>query len=84
MFVSPDKSAAAIVKERGLEQVTDESAIERIVDDVLAANAKQVAMYHAGKTTLIGHFVGAVMKATKGKADPNVVNELLKRKLAVQ
>ena len=75
------KSAAAIVKEKGLEQISDPSVIEPVVDAVLAAEAAQVALYHDGKKGLFGFFVGEVLKATKGKASPQVVNELLRRKL---
>lgn len=72
---------AAIVKEKGLVQITDTSAIEKIVDEVLAANAAQVADYRGGRTKLFGFFVGAVMKASKGQANPDLVNQLLQDKL---
>ncbi len=71
----------AIVKERGLVQVTDRAAIERAVDAVLSAHADKAAEYRGGKEKLFGFFVGEVMKATKGAASPAVVNELLKAKL---
>ncbi|MBU4184912.1 MAG: Asp-tRNA(Asn)/Glu-tRNA(Gln) amidotransferase subunit GatB [Proteobacteria bacterium] len=74
---APDK----IVKEKGLVQVTDVSAIEEIILNVLADNAKEVADYRNGKTRLLGFFVGQVMKKTKGKANPKIVNEVLKEKL---
>ncbi len=64
------------------QQITDTSAIETIIDEVIAANPKQVEGYRAGKTTLKGFFVGQVMKATKGQANPALVNELLDKKLA--
>lgn len=70
-----------IVEEKGLKQVTDAGAIEAIVDDVIASSADNVAAYKAGKTALMGWFVGQVMKASKGKANPGVVNNLLKQKL---
>jgi aspartyl-tRNA(Asn)/glutamyl-tRNA(Gln) amidotransferase subunit B len=70
-----------IVKAKGLVQVTDTGEIERIIDDVLADNADTVAKYKGGKTGVFGHLVGEVMKATKGKANPKSVNEILKRKL---
>ncbi len=70
-----------IVEERGLKQVTDTSAIEKIVDDVINQNADNVAAYKAGKTNLFGFFVGQVMKASKGAANPKLVNELLNKKL---
>ncbi len=62
-------------------QSTDSSALEKIVDEILAANPKQVEQYRAGKTTVIGFFVGQAMKASKGQASPQVVNEVLVRKL---
>ena len=64
------------------EQITDSSAIEKMVDEVIAANPKQVEQYRAGKTTLAGFFVGQVMKASKGQANPALLNELVTRKLA--
>src|SRR5205823_960522 len=63
------------------QQLSDPAAIERIIDQVIAANPKQVEQYRAGKTTVIGFFVGQVMKASKGQANPAVVNELLQKKL---
>ena len=75
------KDPAAIVEERGLKQVTDTGAIEAAVDQVLAANADKVAQVRAGKEALIGWFVGQVMKATQGKANPAMCQELLKKKL---
>ncbi|MEL6544560.1 MAG: Asp-tRNA(Asn)/Glu-tRNA(Gln) amidotransferase GatCAB subunit B, partial [Myxococcota bacterium] len=74
-------SPGVIVEEKGLKQVTDTSAIEPMVDEVLAANADSVEKYKAGKTNVIGFLVGQVMKASKGKANPQMVNELLKQKL---
>jgi aspartyl-tRNA(Asn)/glutamyl-tRNA(Gln) amidotransferase subunit B len=76
------KSAAAIVEERGLRQVTDSGPIEAAIDRVLAANADKVAEYRSGKDKLHGFFVGQVMKATEGKANPALVNDILRRKLA--
>ncbi len=75
------KLAAAVIKERGLEQVSDAGEIERIVAEVVAANPQQLAQYRAGKEALFGFFVGAVMKASKGKANPQLVNEVLRLKL---
>ena len=66
---------------KGLKQVTDTGAIEKIVDDVIAANPDNVAAYRGGKEQLFGFFVGQVMKASQGKANPTIVNELLKKKL---
>jgi aspartyl-tRNA(Asn)/glutamyl-tRNA(Gln) amidotransferase subunit B len=76
------KSAATLVAERGLRQVTDTGAIESAIDAVLAANGDKVAEYRSGKEKLFGFFVGQVMKATQGKANPGVVNELLRGRLA--
>ena len=73
--------ADEIIDKRGLRQVTDTGAIEAMVDDVIAANPDQVAQYRGGKDKLMGFFVGQVMKASKGKANPQQVNEILKRKL---
>ena len=75
------KAPEVIVEEKGLKQVTDTSAIEKIVDEVLASSADNVAAYKAGKVNLMGWFVGQVMKASQGKANPAVVNQLLKQKL---
>jgi aspartyl-tRNA(Asn)/glutamyl-tRNA(Gln) amidotransferase subunit B len=75
------KAPDVIVKEKGLVQITDESAIEAAIDQVLAENPSEVERYKAGKPELIGFFVGQVMKATRGKANPGVVNKLLKEKL---
>jgi aspartyl-tRNA(Asn)/glutamyl-tRNA(Gln) amidotransferase subunit B len=75
------KDPRAIIAERGFAQVSDTSAIEAVVDDVLARNAGEVEKYRAGKKNLFGFFVGQAMKAMKGKANPAVVNELLKKKL---
>jgi aspartyl-tRNA(Asn)/glutamyl-tRNA(Gln) amidotransferase subunit B len=73
--------ADAIIEARGLRQITDESAIERAIESVIAANPLQLADYRAGKEKLFGFFVGQVMKATAGKANPGRLNELLKKKL---
>ena len=75
------KPAAQIVEEKGLRQVTDTGAIEKAIDDILAANADKVAEYRSGKDKLFGFFVGQVMKTTGGKANPAMLNELLKKKL---
>ncbi len=71
-----------IVEKKGLVQVTDVSAIEEVVSQILADNLKEVEGYRKGKKKLIGFFVGQVMKETKGKANPKIVNEILKDKLA--
>ncbi len=82
LMVETGKDAAAIVAEKGLKQVTDTGAIEQAIASVMAANADKVAEYRGGKDKLFGFFVGQVMKATGGKANPAAVNELLKKKLA--
>ena len=74
---------ARIVEEQGLVQVSDTGAIEAIVAEVLAASATQVEQYRGGNDKVFGFFVGQVMKASKGKANPALVNELLKKKLGV-
>jgi len=75
------KSAAAIIEERGLVQVSDSGEIDDVIDEVMAASQAQLTQYRAGKEALFGYFVGQVMKASKGKANPKVVNERLKEKL---
>jgi aspartyl-tRNA(Asn)/glutamyl-tRNA(Gln) amidotransferase subunit B len=75
------QAAAVIVKEKGLEQVSDTGAIDTIIDAVLAQNADKVAEYRSGKDKLFGFFVGQVMKQTQGKANPAMVNDALKQKL---
>jgi aspartyl-tRNA(Asn)/glutamyl-tRNA(Gln) amidotransferase subunit B len=76
------KQAKVIVEEKGLVQVKDEGAIESIIDEVLADNPKEVEEFRSGKEKLFGFFVGQVMKKTKGKANPKVVNDLLRTRLA--
>lgn len=76
------KDAETVVKEQGLTQVSDTGAIEQIIADVITANPGQAAEYKAGKEKLFGFFVGQVMKASKGKANPDMVNQLLKKKLS--
>ena len=75
------KDAEIVVQEQGLTQVSDSGAIEQIIADVIKANPAQHADFKAGKDKLFGFFVGQVMKASKGKANPEMVNELLKKKL---
>jgi aspartyl-tRNA(Asn)/glutamyl-tRNA(Gln) amidotransferase subunit B len=72
----------AIVEREGLKQTTDTGAIEAAVDAVLAANADKVAQYKGGKEALFGFFVGQTMKAMQGKGNPQLVNQVLKDKLA--
>ena len=74
--------ADAVIAKKGLKQITDSGAIEKVIDEVIAKNQKQLEQYRAGKEALFGFFVGAVMKATQGKANPAQVNDLLKKKLA--
>jgi len=76
------KDAETVVSEKGLVQVSDTGAIETIVDEVIRANPAQAAEYRSGKEKLFGFFVGQVMKASKGKANPDIVNQLLKKKLS--
>jgi aspartyl-tRNA(Asn)/glutamyl-tRNA(Gln) amidotransferase subunit B len=78
---SDGKPADAIIEAKGLRQITDAGAIESVIDAVIAANPKQLADYRSGKDKLFGFFVGQVMKATGGKANPAQLNDLLKLKL---
>jgi len=81
-MVASGVDPAAIVEAKGLRQMTDASAIEAAIDGVLAANADKVVEYRAGRDKLYGFFVGQIMRATEGKANPALVNQLLKKKLA--
>ena len=76
------EGADAIIEKKGLRQITDTGAIEQAIEDVMAGNPGQLADYRSGKDKLFGFFVGQVMKATGGKANPAQLNELLKKKLA--
>jgi aspartyl-tRNA(Asn)/glutamyl-tRNA(Gln) amidotransferase subunit B len=78
-----DKTPQQIVQEKGLTQVSDEGALEKIIDEVLGKNPMQVAQFREGKQQVLGFLVGQVMKVSGGKANPGKVNELLKRKLVV-
>ncbi len=80
MWESGD-AADKIIEEKGLQQITDTGAIEAMIDQVIADNPDQLAEYRAGKTKLISYFIGAVMKASKGKANPAELNKVLKQKL---
>jgi len=73
--------ARTVMDREGLRQISDSGALEKIVDDVIANNPKQVEQYKSGKTTVLGYLVGQVMKVSKGQANPAAVNELLKAKL---
>jgi len=75
------KTADEVVEEKGLVQISDASGIETIIDEVLNNSTGEVARFREGETKLMGFFVGQVMKATKGKANPKIVNELLRKKL---
>ena len=81
MFATGD-APAAIMDREGLRQISDVSALDKLADDVIAANPKQVEQYRGGKTALLGFLVGQVMKASRGQANPATVNDLLKNKLA--
>ncbi|HBR58549.1 MAG TPA: Asp-tRNA(Asn)/Glu-tRNA(Gln) amidotransferase GatCAB subunit B [Blastocatellia bacterium] len=80
MFAS-GSTAAEIISEKGLEQLSDKGEIESIIDEVLAMNANQVSAFRGGNQKLFGFFVGQVMKASQGKANPKIVNEILREKL---
>jgi aspartyl-tRNA(Asn)/glutamyl-tRNA(Gln) amidotransferase subunit B len=73
--------ASAIMEREGLRQISDSGALEKILDDVIAANPKQVEQYRSGKITVLGFLIGQVMKASRGQANPAAVNEALKKKL---
>lgn len=81
LMVETGENPEKIVEEKGLRQVTDTGAIESVIDEVIAANPDNVAAYRAGKEALMGWFVGQVMKASKGRANPGMVNKLLAKKL---
>jgi len=70
-----------IVERKGLVQVSDAGALEKIIDEILSKNPAQLGEYRKGKAQLLGFFVGEAMKATKGKGNPKVVNEILRKKL---
>ena len=74
----PDK----IIEDKGLKQVTDTSLIETIVDDVIDENQKMVGQYLSGKDKLLGFFVGQAMKKSEGKANPKILNDILKERLS--
>jgi aspartyl-tRNA(Asn)/glutamyl-tRNA(Gln) amidotransferase subunit B len=75
------KAAQQIVEEKGLVQISDTDAIEEVVANVISNNPKEAEGYKNGKTKLLGFFVGQVMRETKGKANPKLVNDILKRKM---
>ena len=75
------KGPDQIIAEQGLEQVTDDKEIESMIDEVIKNNPKQLQQYQSGKDRLFGFFIGQVMKASQGKANPKQVNDILKSKL---
>ena len=77
-----DGDADTVIDKKGLKQITDTGAIEALVDEVIANNPSQAAEFKAGKEQLMGFFVGQIMKASKGKANPGQVNQMLKQKLS--
>ncbi|MEY2701082.1 MAG: glutamyl-tRNA(Gln) amidotransferase, subunit [Pseudomonadota bacterium] len=81
LWLEPGLSADAVIDREGLRQITDNSALEAIIDGIIAANPDQLAQYRAGKDKLFAFFVGQAMKATQGKANPAQLNELLKSRL---
>jgi aspartyl-tRNA(Asn)/glutamyl-tRNA(Gln) amidotransferase subunit B len=76
------KPPKTIIEEKGMIQITDEAALAKTIAEILAANTAQVEQYRGGKEKLFGYFVGQVMKATQGKANPQLINDLLKKMLA--
>jgi len=75
-------SADAIIESKGLKQVTDTAAIEAIIDEIIANNAPQVEQFKSGNEKILGFFVGQAMKASQGKANPKLLNQLLRAKLS--
>jgi aspartyl-tRNA(Asn)/glutamyl-tRNA(Gln) amidotransferase subunit B len=80
-MLASGEPAATILEREGLKQISDTGALEKVIDEVIAANPKQVEQYRGGKQTVIGFLVGQVMRATRGQANPQMVNELLRGKL---
>jgi aspartyl-tRNA(Asn)/glutamyl-tRNA(Gln) amidotransferase subunit B len=80
-MLDSNKAPREIVVEQCLEQVSDMASIEAVIDQVLAVNPQQIAQYQAGNEKVFGYFVGQIMKATQGKANPQKVNEVLRQKL---
>jgi len=80
-MLAGEGTADAVIEAKGLKQITDSSEIEAMIDEIIAANPGQVEQYRSGKEKVLGWFVGQVMKASRGKANPEQVNELLRRKL---
>ena len=82
MMYETQKSAEAIVKEKGLVQMTDEAQISEIADRVIQANPKSAADFKAGRKQALGFLVGQMMKESKGKANPKIANQILAKKLS--
>lgn len=82
VIIREDKPISEIIEEKGLAQVSDESALEAIADEVLAANEKSVSDYLGGKTNALGYLVGQCMKASKGKANPSIMKEIILKKIS--
>jgi len=82
LWAGEGKTADDIIESKGLKQITDTGAIEAMIDEIIANNAGQVEQYRSGKEKVFGFFVGQVMKASQGKANPAQVNEMLKKKLS--
>ncbi len=80
-MIATGKSLKAIVAEKGLTQISDTSIIEKALDEVIAANPNEVERYRNGEEKVFGFLVGQVMKATRGKANPKVANEILRKRL---
>jgi aspartyl-tRNA(Asn)/glutamyl-tRNA(Gln) amidotransferase subunit B len=78
---STGEAPAVIIEREGLQQISDTGALDAIIAEVIAANPKQLEQYRAGKTTVLNFFLGQVMKASRGQANPTVVTDLLKRAL---
>ena len=80
-MIDGDKDPQKIVEEKGLKQQSDPKELEKIIDKVISDNPKNVEAYKSGKDKLFGFFVGQVMKQSNGKANPQLVNQILKKKL---
>ncbi len=80
-MVDSGRAPATIIEARGLAQISDESALLALIDDVIAGNPEPVAAYLGGKESLLGWFVGQVMRATRGQGNPAMINELLRKQL---
>ncbi len=80
-MVATGRDPEAIVKEKGLAQISDAAALESLAQEIINANPKEAADYRAGKTKVLGFFVGQLMKQTKGQANPQLANEIFQRLL---